>query len=192
MAKKYIVDLTDDELAELRQLLKAGSSRTRRLTRARILLLANNDRTDEQIMQSLNVGRSTVERTRRRFVEGGMERALYDRPRPGKARKLNGKQEAVLVALACSNPPEGRERWTMQLLAGRLVELKVVDSISDETVRLTLKKRHQAVAEKAVVHPDGELGFRVPHGRRARPLRGGLRPGPTGGLLRRGAVSDDW
>lgn len=140
MAKKYIVDLTHDELAELRQLLKAGSSRTRCLTRARILLLANNNRTDEQIMQSLNVGRSTVERTRRRFVEGGMDRALYDRPRPGKARKLNGKQEAVLVALACSNPPEGRERWTMQLLAGRLVELQVVDSISDETVRLTLKK----------------------------------------------------
>jgi transposase len=69
-----------------------------------------------------------------------VERALHDRPRPGKPRKLNGRQEAMLVALACSNPPEGRERWTMELLAGRLVELKVVDTISDETVRLTLKK----------------------------------------------------
>lgn len=140
MAKKYVVDLTDEERASLQQLLKAGSNRARRLTRARILLLAADDQTDEEIVSALKVGRSTVERTRRRFVEGGVERALYDRPRPGRARKLNGKQEALLVALACSDPPEGRERWTMQLLAGRLVELKVVDSISDETVRLTLKK----------------------------------------------------
>ncbi len=140
MAKKYVVDLTDEERASLQQLLKAGSNRARRLTRARILLLAAEDQTDEEIVSALKVGRSTVERTRRRFVEGGVERALYDRPRPGRARKLNGKQEALLVALACSDPPEGRERWTMQLLAGRLVELKVVDSISDETVRLTLKK----------------------------------------------------
>jgi transposase len=140
MAKKYVVDLTDDELASLRQILKAGSSRTRHLTRARILLLANDDLTDEQIVHALKVGRSTVERTRRRFVEGGVERALRDRPRPGKPRKLNGKQEAILVAVACSDPPEGRERWTMELLAERLVELKVVDSISDETVRVVLKK----------------------------------------------------
>jgi transposase len=140
MAKKYVVDLTDDELASLRQLLNAGSSRTRHLTRARILLLAHDDLTDEQIVHALGVGRSTVERTRRRFVEGGVERALRDRPRPGKPRKLNGKQEAILVAVACSDPPQGRERWTMELLAERLVELKVVDSISDETVRVVLKK----------------------------------------------------
>lgn len=88
----------------------------------------------------LGVGLSTVERTRKRFVEGGLEHALTDLPRPGKARKVDGKQEALLVALACSDPPEGRERWTMQLLAGRLVELGVVDSISDETVRVMLKK----------------------------------------------------
>jgi transposase len=140
MAKKYVVDLTDQERASLQQLLQAGSNRARRLTRARILLHAADDATDEEIVAALKVGRSTVERTRRRFVEGGVERALHDRPRPGKPRKLNGKQEAMLVALACSDPPEGRERWTMQLLAGRLVELKVVDTISDETVRLTLKK----------------------------------------------------
>jgi transposase len=135
-----VVDLTEEERASLQQLLQAGSNRARRLTRARILLLADDDATDEEIVSALKVGRSTVERTRRRFVEGGVERALHDRPRPGKPRKLNGKQEAMLVALACSDPPEGRQRWTMQLLAGRLVELKVVDAISDETVRLTLKK----------------------------------------------------
>jgi transposase len=140
MAKKYVVDLTAEERASLQQLLQAGSNRARRLTRARILLLAADDATDDKIVSALKVGRSTVERTRRRFVEGGVERALHDRPRPGKPRKLNGRQEAMLVALACSNPPEGRERWTMELLAGRLVELKVVDTISDETVRLTLKK----------------------------------------------------
>lgn len=140
MAKKYVVDLTVEERDSLRQLLRRGSARVRRLTRARILLLADEDRTDEEIAYALHVGRSTVERTRRRFVEGGLDRALKDRPRPGKARLLDGKQEAFLVALACSDPPEGRERWTMQLLADRLIELRVVDSITDETVRRLLKK----------------------------------------------------
>lgn len=140
MAKKYLVDLTVEERDTLRQLLRRGSARVRRLTRARILLLADEDRTDEEIAHALQVGRSTVERTRRRFVEGGLDRALKDRPRPGKARLLDGKQEAFLVALACSDPPEGRERWTMQLLADRLIELRVVDSITDETVRRLLKK----------------------------------------------------
>jgi transposase len=140
MAKKYIVDLTIEEGASLRQLVAKGKARARRITRARILLLADRDRTDEEIAEALQVGRSTVERTRRRFVEGGLERALSDRPRPGKPRLLNGKQEAFLVALACSDPPEGRNRWTMQLLAERLIELRVVATITDETVRRVLKK----------------------------------------------------
>ncbi|HUF68983.1 MAG TPA: IS630 family transposase [Longimicrobiales bacterium] len=140
MAKKYIVDLTEPERADLRKLLKGGKAGVRRLYRARVLLLADEGATDERIAGALYLGKSTVERTRRRFVEGGVERALTDRPRPGKARLLNGKQEAFLVALACSDPPPGRERWTMQLLADRLVELKVVDSITDETVRRTPKK----------------------------------------------------
>src|SRR5688500_10983677 len=128
MAKKYIGDLTSEDRDSLRQLVAKGKARARRLTRGRILLLADRDRTDEDIADALHVGRSTVERTRRRFVEGGVERALTDRPRPGKARLLNGKQEAFLVALACSDPPEGRTRWTMELLAERLVELRVVES----------------------------------------------------------------
>ena len=87
-----------------------------------------------------HLGKCTVKRTRLRFVEGGLERALDDRRRPGKARLLDGKQEAFLVALACSAPPEGRVRWTMQLLADKLIELRVVDAITDETVRRLLKK----------------------------------------------------
>lgn len=140
MAKKYIVDLTDAERADLKKLLQSGKARARRMYRARILLLADEGRTDEEIVRALHVGRSTVERTRMRFVEGGVERALTERPRPGKARLLNGKQEAYLVALACSAAPEGRARWTMQLLADKLIELRIVDSITDETVRKLLKK----------------------------------------------------
>lgn len=140
MAKKYIVELTDEERAELGKLLKGGKARVRRLYRAHVLLLADEGATDEAIAGALHLGKSTVERIRKRFVEGGVERALTDRPRPGKARLLNGKQEAFLVALACSDPPEGRTKWTMQLLADRLIELRVVDSINDETVRRLLKK----------------------------------------------------
>ncbi len=140
MAKKYVVDLTTEERAELKRLLSGGQARVRRLNRARILLLADEGATDKAIAAALHLGKCTVERTRLRFVEGGLDRALHDRPRPGKARLLDGKQEAFLVALACSDPPEGRVRWTMQLLADRLVELHVVEAITDETVRRLLKK----------------------------------------------------
>lgn len=140
MAKKYIVELTPEEREQLRNLVRRGKQRARRINRARILMLADDGRTDEQIWTALQVGKCTVERTRQRFVEEGLEAALSERPRPGKARKLDGKQEAYLVALACSEPPQGRDKWTMQLLADRLVELGVVDSIVDETVRRTLKK----------------------------------------------------
>jgi len=140
MAKKYIVELTPEERAQLRTLLRGGKARVRRLNRARVLLLADEGVIDEEIAYALQLGLSTVERTRKHFVEGGLEWALSERPRPGKARKLNGKQEAFLVALACSEPPKGRARWTMQLLADKLVHLGVVDSIVDETVRRVLKK----------------------------------------------------
>jgi transposase len=112
----------------------------RRRARARILLLGDEGSTDEAIAAALHVHRATVERTRRRLVEGGVDRAPSERPRPGGRAKLDGKQEMVLVALACSHAPEGRSRWTLRLLADRLVELEVVDAISDETVRRTLKK----------------------------------------------------
>jgi transposase len=140
MNKRFIVDLTEDERAGLLALLTRGVAPARRLTRARILLLADEGGTDQGIAAALHVHAATVERTRRRFVEGGVERALSDQPRPGGRPKLDGKQEAHLIALACSRAPEGRAQWTMQLLADRLVALGVVDAISDETVRRTLEE----------------------------------------------------
>lgn len=142
MPKKiYNVNLTEDERTYLLNLFKGGKHPARKLNRARILLLADEGKNDEAIEEVLHISFSTVKRTRKKFAEGGLEHALNELPRPGGERKLEGKQEAFLVALACSNPPEGRKTWTMQLLADRLVELGTVDSISDETVRRVLKKR---------------------------------------------------
>jgi transposase len=140
MAKQYIVNLADDERAQLLALTKRGKVSARRLSRAHILLQADTGLSDDAIAQALHIGTATVERIRKRFVEDGLEAALSEQPRPGGQRKLDGKQEAFLIALACSTPPEGRACWTMQLLADRLVELQVVEAISDETVRRTLKK----------------------------------------------------
>jgi transposase len=140
MAKKSIVNLADDERAQLLALTTRGKGSARRLSRAHVLLQADTGLSDDAIAQALHLGTATVERIRKRFVEEGLEAALSERPRPGGQRKLDGKQEAFLIALACSAPPEGRTCWTMQLLADRLVALQVVEAISDETVRRTLKK----------------------------------------------------
>lgn len=140
MAKRYLVTLSDDERVHLLALTKKGALSARKLTRAHILLQADAGAMDAAIAAALHVGIATVERVRKRFVEEGLDAALRERPRPGGHRKLDDKQEAFLIALACSTPPEGRTCWTMQLLAGKLVELRVVDAISDETVRRTLKK----------------------------------------------------
>jgi len=140
MAKIYLVDLNEEEKAHLLELTSRGQALARKLKRAQILLLAAEDKKDDTIAEMLHVGRATVERIRKRFVLEGLEAALNERPRPGGQRKLGPKGEAVLAQLAKSEPPEGRTRWTMELLAKRLVELKVVESISDETVRKVLKK----------------------------------------------------
>jgi transposase len=140
MHKKYVVDLTTEERTQLLDLIKKGSRAARKLTRAHILLQADEGATDETIASALHINRSTVERTRKRFVEGNLELALAERPRPGAKRKLEPKQEAFLIATTCSAPPAGQKRWTMQLLADEIVAVGVVDSISDETVRRTLKK----------------------------------------------------
>lgn len=138
--KRYIVDLTAEERAQVQTLCHKGMVAARKINRARVLLLADADTPDAEIAATLGIGRSTVERTRKRFVEGGLPLALNELPRSGGKRTLDGKQEAYLVALACSTPPDGRKRWTMQLLADRLVTLGVVEKISDETVRVALKK----------------------------------------------------
>ncbi len=141
--KKYIVDLSVDEREQLGQLIKRGKHSSRKVTRARILLLAAEGATDEQIVASLSCGINTVERTRRRFVEESLA-CLNERARCGQARKLTGKQEAHLVAVACRTPPEGRPRWTLSLLADKVVELKYASAITRETVRQVLKKTNSS------------------------------------------------
>lgn len=140
--KRYIVNPSEDEHRELLDLVKKGKTSARKLNRAHILLHAREGATDDAIAAALHVGRATVQRTRKRFVEGNLERALHEDPRPGREPKLNDKQEAFLIATACSTPPEGRNSWTMQLLADEMVRLGQVESISDETVRRDLKKTH--------------------------------------------------
>ena len=138
MTIRYRVDLSDAERAELQTLLRGGRRAARTLKRAQILLAADAGMPDETIAQSLGVGGSTVYRTKRRFVEGNLDKALHEEPRPGAARKLSAQEEALLVATACSRPPEGRARWTIELLAGEIVRLTEHDGISRETVRRRL------------------------------------------------------
>ena len=135
---RYRVELSEVERGELRAMLSGGKHAARKLKRAQILLAADAGVADETIAISLDVGVSTVCRVKRRFVEGGVERALDEEPRPGAARKLTGKEEALLVATACASPPEGRARWTLELLAGEMVRLTAHASLSRETVRRRL------------------------------------------------------
>lgn len=138
--KKYIIDLTTDERNELQTLTSKGTLGARKLKRALILLKADERLTDAQVVGALNVSRPTVERVRKRFVEGGLPRALNEDPRPGARLKLDGRGEAQLVMLACSEPPAGHARWTLRLLAEKLVKLEIVSTISHEAVRQRLKK----------------------------------------------------
>lgn len=140
MAKKYVVALTAEERDGLEALTCKGVARARRLKRALALLAVGAGDTDAVAAGKARLSVDTVERLRRRCVEEGLEAALGERPRPGAARALDGKQEAHLVALACSGPPPGRKRWTMQLLADKLVACGVAEAVSDETVRRVLKR----------------------------------------------------
>ena len=144
--KKYVVTLTEDERAGLRGLVSAGKAAARKLVHARILLKADASPggagwDDESISEALEVGTATIERIRKQFVEEGLAAALErHRPRRQYERRLDGVREAHLVAVTCSEAPEGRERWTMQLLADKMVALGHVEALSRETVRRTLKK----------------------------------------------------
>ena len=142
MNVRYRVKLTQYERDELEMLLSGGKHAARKLKRAQILLAADAGVSDEDIATSIGVGGSTVYRTKRRFVEGNLELALSEEPRPGAERKLTGKEEALLVATACSNPPAGRARWTLELLADALVKLTAHESLSRETVRRRLAENH--------------------------------------------------
>lgn len=188
--KRYRVTLTEAEREELAALLARGKADVRKLKHAQVLLKADGAAggpawADVRIAEAVGVGVATVERVRRRFVEEGLAAALspYRRGTRVCARKLDGEQEAHLIALACAAPPEGRGRWTLRLLARRMVELHHTDALSHETVRRTLKKERAPAAPAAdVVHPpsggfpsavaDGTFatsaqalgGVRLPHG----------------------------
>jgi len=136
----YRVELSQSERDELTTLLSGGRHTARKLKRAQILLAADAGSTDDQIATTVRVSGSTIYRTKRRFVEANLEWALSEEPRPGAERKLSGKEEALLVATACSTPPPGRARWTLELLAGELVKLTGHDDLSRETVRRRLEE----------------------------------------------------
>ncbi len=138
-AKKYHVDLTIDERATLEQMLRRGKHSARRLTRARVLLKAADGLHDDQIAEAVSTSVPTVERIRKRFAECRL-RALDEKPRPGNKPVLDERGQARLIAEACRAAPDGRQRWTLQLLADRVVELRLAESCSADTVRRVLKK----------------------------------------------------
>jgi len=139
MRKAKQIQLTEQQRTELNKLIKSGTAQARVLTRARIVLMASKGETNQHIARSLDTSERTVIRIRQRFIQEGMQ-ALYERPRPGRVPIITGDIEAKLVTLACSTPPQGRGRWTLQLLADKMVELGYVQSISDVGVMKRLKK----------------------------------------------------
>jgi len=138
--KVYPVQLSDEEYLQLHQYVQRGHKSARAITRARILLLADEHMSDEEIIDTLGVDRKTIYRVRKNYHNHGLEKALQEKVRSGAPSKIDGRLEATLTLLACSSPPEGSTRWTLQLLTDKLMELKAIDSISIETVRTILKK----------------------------------------------------
>ena len=144
---KYVVDLNDQEREHLLEVTRHGKSSARKIKRAHMLLKADQDLSDVQIAQAVDTSRATVLRTRKRFVEEGLD-ALNERPRSGQPNKLDGKQQAHIIALACSEPPQGHARWTLRLLAAKVVQLNFAESISPETIRKMLKKTNSSPGRK--------------------------------------------
>jgi len=169
-AIKYKVNLTDEEKRQLEAFIHQGKSAARSQTRARILLKAASGLQDKDIIQALDVSASMVAKTRQRCVEEGPEAALKERPRPGQVPKLTDKQAAHLIAIACSDAPEGHDHWTLRLLADQVVALDYTASCSYELIRRLLKKHFKTLAEAGVVHSGRQRGVRGGHGRRPGPL----------------------
>lgn len=190
MQKRYRVTLTGEERDELDGLLKRGTGAKGKLAHARMLLLTDASEagpgwTDAAVSEAVRVSVRSVERIRRRFVEEGLEAALARKPSTRVyERKLDGAGEARLIALACSDPPEGRKGWSLRLLAHEMVALEMVSDLSHETVRQVLgKKPAQAAPSQDVVHPAQAIGgVRGPDGGRAGGLLPPRRPAPSGGV----------
>jgi transposase len=138
--KKFVIALSAQDRQRLTPFVNTGIHAARAIKRARILLLAETGPRDLAIADEIGVCLATVFTTRRRYCQDGLEALVTEKPRPGQPRRLDGRQEARLTAIACSTPPDGRSRWTMELLADRFVQLRVVDAISDSTVQRVLKK----------------------------------------------------
>jgi len=137
---KHPVKLGAKERKRLQQLVSKGTEKARKITRCRILLLADEGKSDTQVMEFLNVARNTVRNIRFRYAKEGLDAAINEQQRPGAPPKISGRQKAKITALACSEPPEGRSRWTLRLISDRAVELEMVDAISHQTVKRILKK----------------------------------------------------
>lgn len=190
MAKRYRVTLTAEERDELDRMISRGKADARKLTHARVLLQADVAEggpgwADAAIAEALRVSVRTIERVRQRFVEDGLSAALLPKPSLRVyARKLDGSQEARLIALACSDPPTGKKRWTLRLLAEQMVALEIVPDLSHETVRQVLgEKCAQAAPAADVVHPAQALGrVRSPNGGRAGRVLPARRPAPPRGV----------
>lgn len=164
MNVRYIVKLSDEEVAALETIVSRGNQQARRFKRAQILLAVHRGQSDELIAKTLPAGTSTVYRTKRRFVEGGVEHALSELPRPGRKRKLSGEHEALLVAVACSTPPEGASRWTLELLAGEMVRRTEHESVSKQTVGRRLAEQQLKPWQKkmwCIPAVDGEYVARM-------------------------------
>ena len=141
MKVKNRVKLKPKERKLLKQLIRKGVEKVRKISRCRILLLADAGKNDTQIMAALQLARNTIREVRRRYVQEGLESAINEQPRTGAPPKFNGRQKAKITAIACSAAPTGRERWTLRLIADKIVELKIADAISYKTVERVLKKR---------------------------------------------------
>ena len=177
--EKYGVSLAAHEKGRLRQMIRSGRSSAQSITRARILLKTDEGWTAAQVATALDISERTVFRAKRRYAEEGLDEVLLRRNQVNRYQKVDGRDEAHLIALACSLAPEGHDHWTLRLLAGKAVELGLVESLSYETVRLRLKKTRssprsatgQAVAETTVVHSQGEQCVCGGHGGRTGPQR---------------------
>jgi transposase len=181
--RKHLVQLTDEQRVELQALL-AGALTRRQRNRVEILLRSDAGDVDTEIAEDLAVATNTVANVRRRFAAEGLGAALTEKPRCGGPAILDGKAEALVVALACSEAPEGRTHWTARMLANRLVELQIVESVSEDTICRVLKKRSQAVAEGIPVPAQGDRRrVHSSDGGRAGVARPALRSATAGGEL---------
>jgi len=167
--------LSEDERAQVQLVVSRGHPAARIQTRARVLLKLADGWSATEIHQALDVSLPTVWRVRKHFAAGGVQAVLTDKRQQRRRAALSGEQQAHLIAIACSDAPDGHDHWTLRLLAGKAVELGFVASISPETIRALLKKPAQAVAAQRVVHSDRERGLCGGHGGRARPVCPGLR-----------------